>query len=208
MSDFLTDLGGIYATGLTSLANTVATHNTNSRQGQDLEMQDFLNLMVATFQNQTIDNTADISDMMNNMVQMSVIQTMTSLQSLITEATNMSYAASLVGKDVTIGVRQGTAVDRVSGTVTGTGMQDGRQVVFLGEESYWMSDILSVGQLPDDYRAEQIARAEAARAAEEARAAAEAKAPDTGRVVRSAVQSRNTSGLFGFGARRRPENRR
>ena len=39
-------------------------------------------------------------------------------------------------------------------------------------------------------------------------AAAEAKAPDTGRTVRSAVQSRNTSGLFGFGARRRPENRR
>lgn len=149
MSDFITDLSGIYTTGLETASKT-ASHNTNSRLGQDLEMKDFLNLMVESLKNQTIDNTADLSDMMNQMVQMSVITAINKISTLITDSTNLSYAASLVGKEVTIAQRVGTQVNHIQGVVTGTGMVDGQQAVFVGDKSYWMSDIMAVGRLPGD----------------------------------------------------------
>ena len=108
-------------------------------------MSDFLQLMVATFQNQTIDNTADISDMMNQMVQMSVVQTISSLTSLLTETNSMTYAASLVGKSVTISDGGG----QVEGVVTGTGMVNGQPAIFVGNNSYWLTDVLAVGKLPE-----------------------------------------------------------
>ena len=150
MSDFLTDLSGLYLTGLESASATrVPVHATDTKAGKDMDMQDFLQLMVATFQNQTIDNTADVGDMMNQMVQMSVVQAITNISSLITESTNMSYAASLVGKEVTIAQTVGTKTTPITGTVTGTGVVNGKQVVFVNDESYWLSDIMAVGRLPD-----------------------------------------------------------
>ena len=35
------------------------------------------------------------------------------------------------------------------GTVTGTGMAGGQQVIFVNGKSYYLSDIMAVGRLPD-----------------------------------------------------------
>ena len=149
MSDYMKDLNGIVTTGLES-ASAVAKHSTSAKAGKDLQMEDFLQLMVATFQNQTIDNQADISDMMNQMVQMSVVQAITNISTLITDTTNMTYAASLVGKEVTIAQQNGRTVNQISGTVTGTGTLNGSPVIFIGDKSYWLSDVLAVGDLPSE----------------------------------------------------------
>ncbi len=45
-----------------------------------LEFEDFLQLMVQQLQNQTIDNTADTSDMLNQLVQMSTVEMLVSVQ--------------------------------------------------------------------------------------------------------------------------------
>lgn len=126
------------------------THTTDDKASKALEMSDFLQLMVATFQNQTIDNTADISDMMNQMVQMSVVQTITNLNTLITNTMNQSYAASLLGKEVTITQQSGRTTTNITGTVTGTGNYNGEQVVYIGDKRYALSDITGVGRLPDN----------------------------------------------------------
>ena len=147
MSDYMKDLRGIVTTGLET-ASSVARHSTSTKAGKDLQMEDFLQLMVATFQNQTIDNQADISDMMNQMVQMSVVQAITNISTLITDTSNMTYAASLVGKEVTVAQDNGRTVNQVTGKVTGTGMLDGTPVIFIGDKSYWLSDVLSIGDLP------------------------------------------------------------
>ncbi len=147
MSDYMKDLRGIVTTGLET-ASSVAKHSTSTKAGKDLQMEDFLQLMVATFQNQTIDNQADISDMMNQMVQMSVVQAITNISTLITDTSNMTYAASLVGKEVTVAQQNGRTTNQISGTVTGTGMLDGTPVIFMGDKSYWLSDVMSVGNLP------------------------------------------------------------
>ena len=148
MSDFSFDLTGVLGTQDTT---PVAANSTNKKAGSDLVMDDFLKLMVAQFQNQSIDNTADTTEMMNQMVQMSVIQAITNLTTLISDSTNLSYAASLVGKEVTIGQRTGNEVEEILGTVTGTGTLDGKQVIFLdnGEDPYYLTDIMAVGRLPE-----------------------------------------------------------
>lgn len=149
MSSYYTDLSGIVTTGLETVTN-VARNSTSVKAGKDLQMEDFLQLMVATFQNQTIDNQADISDMMNQMVQMSVVQAITNIGQLITESTNMTYAASLVGKEVIVAQKYGRSTEQISGVVTGTGNLEGTPVIFMGDKSYWLSDVLAVGKVPSE----------------------------------------------------------
>ena len=158
MSSYITDLNGIVTTGL-ELTTPTAKHTTNTKAGKDLQMEDFLELMVATFQNQTIDNQADISDMMNQMVQMSVVQAITNISTLITDTTNLSYAASLVGKEVIVAQGSGSNTRQITGTVTGTGTLNGSPVIFMGDKSYWLSDVLAVGQLPSDEAQQENAQA-------------------------------------------------
>ncbi len=135
---------------LQSTQTTVeAKNSTNKKAGKDLDMNDFLTLMVAMFQNQSIDNQADTSEMMNMMVQMSVVEAISSISTLISDSTVMTYAASLVGKKVTIGQYVGQELVTTQGTVDGTGSYGGQQVVFVNGKSYYLSDIMAVGELPN-----------------------------------------------------------
>ena len=118
-----------------------------------LDFTDMLSLMVAQFQNQTIDNQADTSDMMNQLVQMSVMQAMTDMTSQMKElalANVMSYSASLVGQTVTIGIydESGKNLKEIVGVVEGAGTYDGQQVIFVDGKSYLLSSIMAVGTLP------------------------------------------------------------
>lgn len=118
-----------------------------------LDFTDYLNLMVQQLQNQTIDNTADTSDMLNQMVQMSVVQMMNTVQTgleNLTAATTMSYAASLVGKTVTVGVyNEEGKIEEVVGTVQGTGTYENVPVIFIDDEMYPLNSIMAVGELPE-----------------------------------------------------------
>ena len=61
----------------------------------------------------------------------------------------MSYAASLVGKTVTIGeYTSASGLKEIVGEVTGTGTYNGKQVVFVNGKSYALSSIMAVGELP------------------------------------------------------------
>lgn len=119
-----------------------------------LTFEDMLSLMVAQFQNQTMDDQASTSDMMNQLVQMSTMQAMNSMVDSMGElqlASVMSYAASLVGQEVTVfdGYDEdGNMIERV-GTVTGMGTYGGQQVIFVDGDMYYLSSILAVGRLPE-----------------------------------------------------------
>lgn len=143
MSDLVNRLGA------TDAVNRTAQNSTNKKAGKELDMDDFLLLMVAMFQNQDIDNAASTSDMMNQMVQMSVVQAVTNMNTMVEDSTVLTYAASLVGKEVTIGQYVGKELKEIVGTVTGTGTLKGQQVIFIGDDSYYLSDIMAVGRLPD-----------------------------------------------------------
>ena len=129
---------------------------TSEKSNTDLTFEDMLLLMVTQLQNQTIDNQADTNDMMNQMIQMTVMQAITEMSTQIEDLTNaniMSYSASLVGKEVTVGVldpRTGLLANEIVGTVTATGTYNGQQVIFLGDRYFPLSSIMAVGRLPEE----------------------------------------------------------
>ena len=70
----------------------------------------------------------------------------------LTLANVMSYAASLVGQTVTIGVwnEETKQLEDFEGVVEGTGTYNGQQVIFVNGKSYYLSDIMAVGKLPPE----------------------------------------------------------
>lgn len=136
-------------TGFLSAGSATAAHAASAKKSSesyDLDMQDFLTLMVTELQCQSIDATADTSEMLNQMVMMQMVSALTNM----TDASVMSYAASLVGKTVTVGQYDSEGVlQEVVGTVTGTGSMGGEQVVFVNDKYYYMNEIMAVGTLPE-----------------------------------------------------------
>ena len=152
MSDYMTDISG-YLLGTNALSSSGSGAKVNTTgDGTSLDMTDFLTLMVAQFQNQTIDNTADTSDMLNQLVQMSTVEMLVSVQEsleALVSANTLNYAASLVGKTVTVGqYDEDGNIQEIVGTVTGTGTYQGTSVIFVDGEMYALNDIMAVGTLP------------------------------------------------------------
>lgn len=143
MSDYpMADIGSMW--GATDIT---ATHSTSRKNNTDLDMTDFLQLMVVQLQNQTMDNAMDTSEMMNQMVQMQMVTAITNM----TETNIMTYASSLVGKVVTVGILNGDDLEERAITVMGTGTYDGQQVIFGSDgEMYSLKQIMAVGILPDE----------------------------------------------------------
>lgn len=143
MSNYISDISRLR--GIDRLGEDSKV-KTQKQPGTSLDMTDFLQLIVAQFQNQDPENTASTSDMLNQLVQMSVIQAITN----ITDATTLMYSASLVGKEVTVGEfdRQGK-LQEIVGTVTATGTYNGESVIFVDGVSYPLSSIMAVGRLPE-----------------------------------------------------------
>ena len=149
MSGYMGDITNYLSAGFTSAATAAKTSSASS--SYDLDMQDFLTLMVTELQCQSLDSTADTSDMLNQMVMMQMVSALTNM----TDASIMSYAASLVGKTVTVGQYDDQGVlQEIVGEVTGTGTMGGEQVVFVNDKYYYMSEIMAVGVLPDVEAAE------------------------------------------------------
>lgn len=136
--------------GLVNSTDTTIGKNSTSRKGNtELTMQDFLQLMVVQLQNQSMDDTMDTGEMMNQMVQMQMVTAIANMN----ELSVMSYASSLVGKVVTIGITDGNTLEEREVLVIGTGMSNGEQVIF-GKDgknrvlTYSLKQIMAVGYLP------------------------------------------------------------
>lgn len=145
MADLMADVSSFM-----NATSRIGSQNVTSRPKREpsasLDMTDFLNLMVTELANQSIDSQANTSDMLNQLVQMQMIEAITNM----TDASVMSYAASLVGKEVTVAeFNSDGTLKEVVGTVTGTGTLNGEQVIFVGDKYYHLSEIMAVGRLPE-----------------------------------------------------------
>ncbi len=153
MSEYLGDIGDFLAgsVSVNALEQKKPKNATGKSSGSNLDFEDFLNLMVAQFKNQSIDNQADTTEMLNQMVQMSLIQSITDIRGLITESTATTTAASMIGQKVTIGQIVGGEPVEKEITVVGTGMVKGEQVLFGDDDkSYKMTDVIAIGKIPTD----------------------------------------------------------
>lgn len=155
MNDLNTYLGDIRgANGSFRTESGKEVNVTKKGDNLNLDMTSFLQIMIAELTNQGIDDTMDTSDMINQMVQMQMIQALVNM----TQATTMSYSASLVGKEVTVGQRDDEGnLQEIVGTVTGTGTYNDSPIIFLdnNEKFYYLSDIMAVGRLPEKTETEE-----------------------------------------------------
>lgn len=137
----MSDIGSLY--GSHKVGNTDVTI-AKKGSNMDLDMTDFITLMITQLTNQGIDDSMDTSEMLNQMVQMQMITSMVNM----TDAVTMNYSASLVGKNVTVGKYVDGKLQEVYGEVTATGTMDGQQVIFVNDEYYFLNELMAVGKLP------------------------------------------------------------
>lgn len=146
MSDMMKDLTNYYKSD--AVTSAVANKKVNIQQKGDntkLDMTSFIQLMITQLTNQGIDESVDTSDMLNQMIQMQMVEALAN----VTDASIMSYAASLVGKEITVGKYDSEGnLQELVGVVQGTGTKNGEQVVFVNDEYYYMNEIMAVGRLP------------------------------------------------------------
>lgn len=142
-------MAGIESNYMTNLGKSLekTTKLTTKTTGSStLDMDDFYKLMAAQLQNQDMTSPMDQSEFMNQLAMMTTVQAVNEL----TNISVISYAASLVGKDVTVAKYDSDGnMQETFGTVTATGMYGGEQVIFVDDEVYKLSAILSVGKLPE-----------------------------------------------------------
>ena len=148
MSSIMGDLGVYLPADATKTIE--AKHSTNKKAGTELDMLDYLMLMVTSLQNQTIDDTMSMSDMMNQMSTMSMMQAITNLNDTLSETSSMSYAASLVGKEVTVAISGPNGTYEYTGKVTGVSVLNGEPIIFIGNDMFYLSDIIAIGRLPSE----------------------------------------------------------
>ena len=142
MASLMGDIGSFLGVGSADIVQ-----NSTSRKGNtELNMDDFLRLMIVQLTNQTMDDTMDTSEMMNQFLQMQMITALSNMNDISIQ----SYANSLVGKKVTIGVVNGDVLEERELFVYGTGTYNGQQVIFCEDGNmYFLSQIMAVGVLPD-----------------------------------------------------------
>ena len=74
----------------------------------------------------------------------------TSLSGWRRKNSTSAFTVSLVGQTVTLPVydKEGKLVGEKEGVVTGTGLYNGQRVIFIGDETYLLNQIMAVGKLP------------------------------------------------------------
>lgn len=148
MSDMLDVASSIstYTTSVDKDTYTGALIGNLSSGSNTLTTEDFYQLMAVQIQNQTIDDTYDTSQFLDQMIQMAVIDAIDTMTTISTT----QYAASMVGKEVTVGVTDAVGnVEEVFGEVTATGILNGVQVIFVNDVAYTLSQIMAIGKLPE-----------------------------------------------------------
>lgn len=117
----------------------------SKKNSTELTINDFYKLMAAQLQYQDMNNPADTSEMMATMIQSQMIQAITNMS--YTNTT--SYAASLVGKQVTIAEvdMDGKYTGDKTGVISGVVLGDNPLVIMDGK-SYSLSQIVAVGEVP------------------------------------------------------------
>lgn len=134
------------ANATASTKNATASTKSANLGSSMVDMDMFLKLLASQLQNQDPMNPMKESDYLNQMSQMATIEAITT----ITDVSKTTYAASLVGKEVTLAeVNKDGSVEEVVGNVTGAGLYAGEQIIFVNNKSYSLSNIMCVGRLPE-----------------------------------------------------------
>lgn len=134
------NLGRTYAPPLESSSNNTKTR---TPKGSALDMNDFLSLLAAQFENQDVMNPTDNTEFISELAQFSSLQAMSQLS----QNSERQYASSLVGKNVEVGTydKNGKYVLK-TGVVESTAFGSDGCGILLDKDNtaYMLSDVVMV----------------------------------------------------------------
>lgn len=161
----ITALGGIntysgntYTSSVRSgqTSETVETGSVgSSAPNSSLTMSDFYQLLATQLQYQDADNPMDTGEMMSQLVQTQMSQTIQQMTTAINDLTTVnmvSYASSMMGKEVTIAQVDDSGVytgEEIKGVVSGV-MLGTTPYVYVDGEKYSLAQIMAVGTVPTE----------------------------------------------------------
>lgn len=138
------------------------TYTASSNDKNTLSIESYFQLLATQLANQDMTNPMDNSEMMAQLTQMAMIQSISTMTETMQNSANLStqtYAAGLVGQEVTVAVTDENAY----GTVTPTGVKYGRveSVSLVGgdatfrlegdDKDYPLSYLVGIGKIQDPY---------------------------------------------------------
>jgi flagellar basal-body rod modification protein FlgD len=143
----MSDVSGIST--YSTYADIYGTSSTSSSSSTSLTINDFYKLLAAQIQYQDADNPMDTSEMMAQLVQTQMIQAIEQMSQINV----ISYAASMVGKEVTMAEISATSGnftgETTSGVVEGVLMGDD-PILYVNGNGYYLSQIMTVGTTGSD----------------------------------------------------------
>lgn len=110
----------------------------------EYKSSDFMQLLLAQLSHQNPLEPMDDSEMMNQFTQLNSLQELQDIETAIQQIMQdgqSTYAASLIGKNVSINKPDGTSVE---GVVTGFSTQSGDTYVQVEDQNYTIDEIVKV----------------------------------------------------------------
>lgn len=137
-------------TGLSGQGSIGSNAMTNS-----LTITDFYKLLATQLQYQDADNPMDTGEMMNQLVQTQMSQTISYMTTAISDMSTVNlitYASSMIGKEVTVAEvdEDGNITDeRTTGVVSGVSL-DGMPYIYIDGKKYSVMQIMTMGEVPKE----------------------------------------------------------
>lgn len=135
------------STSSTSSSSGTSSSSSKAKRKSSLDMQDFFKLLTAQMQNQTCLDPASDTEFMS---QMASFSSLSSMQELNKTATSQ-YAASLVGKTVTVrSTNKNNSTGTVTGVVESVNYTTNPASITVGDLTYDLTDVIKVSRTPDE----------------------------------------------------------
>lgn len=135
-----------------------STYSATSNDRNTLDISDYFTLLAAQLANQDMTSPMSNSEMMAQMTQMAMVQSITSMNEAMETSqavTTQTYAASLIGQEVTVAVtdENGVATGVKYGTVASVNLTQSPPVIMLEGSSteYPLTYVLGLGNIADPY---------------------------------------------------------
>src|SRR5271168_3942486 len=137
---------------MSTIANSITqmqtdTNQVNYAQGQQsegssqLSSQSFLQLMMAQLQDQDPTDPVSTSDMLNQEAQLTQVQTMQNLSTVLQQTSQIADAGALIGQSVGLTDANGNAV---TGTVQSATFSNGSAGITINGTSYPLSELTQI----------------------------------------------------------------
>ncbi len=150
------DTSYMYKPGATTTG--VENITSSSTKGKsDLNMTDFLQLMVEQMKNQDVNNSMDTSQYINQLSQYTMIQAVTEMSTAVKngfanlqEMTQSTYSMSMIGKEATIAEEDTTSetggLKTTTGIIEGVTFYKGSPMVIINGEQYELTKIMGLSE--------------------------------------------------------------